>query len=367
MTSDGTPNGAIAESGLTYNFDTKTLSVSGSVQFDVAYSGLTEEAKTHWNPTDGTLDLGMKGGQLIQHIGQQLYYPPVVNKSGDILYRGTLLMINSIQPSFGNRLSVVKCISDGTFPSYSLVGVLTEDLLDNSEGFATWFGYVRSLNVNQLQDNGIKPSGETWNSGNTLWANPNLDGGYTNVEPYSPNLKIPVAAISNVNGNNITIVVRPTLNPRLNELSNIQTSGQTNGDILVFNNTLGYWEYTKNLVGDYTISGNTIQYGSEFSRSVIMTGVTSGDTQVVILPVSGGCSADFNYYVHEIGGAMRAGTIKSVWNNSSAGYTDVSTTDIDGSTSDLEFVVEVIGTNVILKTVIFDGIWEIKISSKIIL
>jgi hypothetical protein len=87
LTSDGTPNGAIAQSGLTYDFDTQLLSVSGAVQFDTTdYTGGTAEGRLSWNQTDGTLDLGMKGGLVTQQIGQEVYYPPVVNKTGGILW-----------------------------------------------------------------------------------------------------------------------------------------------------------------------------------------------------------------------------------------------------------------------------------------
>jgi hypothetical protein len=340
--------------------------VSGAVQFDTAFTGTSSEGKLSWNQTDGTLDLGMKGGLVTQQIGQEIYYPPVVNKTGGILYEGTLVMINQTTPSFGNRLSVVKAISNGTVPSFALVGILTEDISDNNEGFATWFGYVRALNETDLETNGIKFSGETWVEGNILWASPTLNGGLTNVEPSAPNLKVPVAAITAINGQDITILVRPRLTPSLGDLNNVQLSGQTNGDLLVYNNTLGFWEYTKNLVGNYQISGNTKQYGTQYQQSDISTGLTSGTTVVLTVPTVSGCSADFNYCVNESGGAMRAGTVKSVWNNSTAGYTDVSTTDISGSTSNIGFTVTVSGSDVNLNAVVSGGTWSVQVGSKII-
>ena len=308
----------------------------------------------------------MKGGLVTQQIGQETYYPPVVNKTGGILYEGTLVMINPTTPSFGNRLNVVKAISNGTIPSYALVGVLTQNISDNNEGFATWFGYVRGLNVNDLVTNGIKPSGETWVEGNILWTNPTLNGGFTNVEPSAPNLKVPVAAITSINGVNITILVRPTLIPSINELNNVQTSGQTNGDIIVYNNTLGYWEYTKTLVGNYTISGNTTQYGEKYNQSTVSPTLTPGTTIITTIPTSSGCSANFDYCITESGGAMRAGTVKAVWDNTTAGYTDFSTRDIVSSTSDFEFTVDVVGSDVRLNAVISSGSWSVKVSTNIL-
>jgi hypothetical protein len=63
---------------------------------------------------------------------------------------------------------------------------------------------------------------------------------------------------------------------------------------------------------------------------------------------------------------MRSGTVKAVWNNSSAGYTDYSTTDIISTTSGIEFTVDINSGNVRLNAVINSGTWEVKTSVEII-
>jgi hypothetical protein len=87
---------------------------------------------------------------------------------------------------------------------------------------------------------------------------------------------------------------------------------------------------------------------------------------VSTIPTTSGCSANFDYCVTESGGAMRSGTVKAVWNNSTAGYTDVSTTDIGGSTSGIEFTVDVSGGNVRLNAVITSGTWTVKVGTKVV-
>jgi hypothetical protein len=104
-----------------------------------------------------------------------------------------------------------------------------------------------------------------------------------------------------------------------------------------------------------------------YGLSMDIMGVGSGATIVQIIPVSSGCSADFNYCVTENGGAMRSGTVKSVWNNVTAGYTDYSTTDIVGSTLDVVFTVDVFGGNVRLIANINSGTWRIKLKTQIII
>jgi NAD-dependent oxidoreductase involved in siderophore biosynthesis len=63
---------------------------------------------------------------------------------------------------------------------------------------------------------------------------------------------------------------------------------------------------------------------------------------------------------------MRTGTVKTVWNNSVAGYTDYSTRDIVASTLGINFTVDVSGSNVRLNAVITSGTWEVRSSAEII-
>jgi hypothetical protein len=158
--------------------------------------------------------------------------------------------------------------------------ILTASRITN-EGFATWFGYVRNLNENDLETRNIKPVSETWVEGDILWANPSLNGGYTNVEPNSNNLKVPVAAITSINGVNITLLVRPTLTPSLRDLSNVSISAATNGDLLSYDSVQDLWKSSKTLDGSYDITGSlsaTTFYGDGSNLTGINDNYTTGAT-----------------------------------------------------------------------------------------
>jgi hypothetical protein len=114
------------------------------------------------------------------------------------------------------------------------------------------------------------------------------------------------------------------------------------------------------MVGALTLNGN------QFQRSAISPGVTVGSTVITSIPTVSGSSVDFDYFVKEDGGAMRGGTVKAVWNISSAAYNDFSTTDIGGSTTGIEFVVDVSGSNVRLNAVVTVGTWTVQVGSKLI-
>ena len=265
--------------------------ITDNIQFNTGTSTVVGEGQLAWNPTDGTLDLGMKGGLATQHIGQETYYPPVVNKTAAILREGTLVMVDPIAPSFGNRLSIIKAVTDGTYPTDLLVGIITEDIAINGEGFATWFGYIRNLNENNLETYGIKRAGETWVEGNILYPDPIYPGGLTNVEPSAPALKSTIAAITTVNGVNITLLTRPIFKFKVEELSDVGSTSQ-NGDLLVKSGSI--WTPSKQLSGSYGLTGSL--QATSFTGSLLGNSTTSSTTSAV--------SGTINYLPKFTGGSI---------------------------------------------------------------
>jgi hypothetical protein len=63
---------------------------------------------------------------------------------------------------------------------------------------------------------------------------------------------------------------------------------------------------------------------------------------------------------------MRAGVVMSVWDATSATFTDNSTPDLNGSTEEISFTVTNDGTNVSLNAVVTSGTWEVKVGTRII-
>lgn len=276
---------------------TGSLTVTGSVFLTSSYiaspdyidfntTGPTVQpsvGRLSWNQQDKTLDIGTGDGDTTIQIGQETVYPLVVNKDSVDLVEGTLVMIDPNQIAQGNRIRVIRAITDGTYPSQYLVGILTEDIPINQEGFATWFGNVRNLNIPTLEANGIKPVGEAWAEGDILYPNPAVSGGLTFTPPQAPNINGTIAAITSLNGVNLTLLVRPTLTFTLTELTNVRTQNVTDGDILVKSGSL--WISSKQLTGSYAITGSLTVSGSStftnigpaiFSGSVTSTGGFTG-------------------------------------------------------------------------------------------
>ena len=94
-------------------------------------------------------------------------------------------------------------------------------------------------------------------------------------------------------------------------------------------------------------------------------GSISSNTVLVTIVSASGTSAVFDYYVSN-GTNKRAGTVMTVWDNSTTAYTDYSTPDIGGSTTGISFTTSTDGSNVFLNAVITSGTWVVKVGSRVI-
>lgn len=230
----GTPvTGYVPYTGATQSVDLGAWGIT-SDYFQASLTPVTGYAigRMWWNDTDGTMNLGMKRGNATLQLGMETYYPPVVNKDSIDLGEGVVVMADPAGIAQGNRISAVRAVSDGTYPSNMMLGVLTESITRNNEGYATWFGYVRDLSLSTLE-----PAGETWAEGDILYIDPTVPGGMTNVEPSAPNLKVSVAAITSINGGNLTILVRPTLNQNLSDSNDVQITTPAANNVLYYTGT----------------------------------------------------------------------------------------------------------------------------------
>ena len=114
--SGGTVSGGTKfTSGLTAN----TISAQ-TITFDTITTITPALAQINWNQTDKTLEFSYGDGNTTLQIGQETVYPPVVNKDSIDLVEGTLVMVDPTQVAQGNRLRVVRSVTNGTYPSQLL-------------------------------------------------------------------------------------------------------------------------------------------------------------------------------------------------------------------------------------------------------
>jgi len=210
---------------------------AGQIEFDQTPTGTAGVAVMRWNDTDGTADLGLKGGNVTLQLGQEMVIL-AVNKSGvDLLeanYQAVRLRLVSEGGASGQRLAVKLALADSDINSATTIGLVTETINNNQEGFITTIGAVREINTTgSLQ-------GETWVDGDILYLSPTVAGQLTNVKPVAPDHLVVVGYVEYAHAVHGKIYVKCDNGYELDELHNVRIVGTpTNGQVLTFKTSLG--------------------------------------------------------------------------------------------------------------------------------
>jgi hypothetical protein len=213
------------------------VSTADYVDFDLTAAPALPAGRIAWNPDDGTIDVGLLGGSVLQTGQKQMYYAR--NTSGSSIPNGTPVMFTGTVGSSG-KLTFGLAVADGSVPPEYMMGVTTQAVPNNEFGYVTTFGLVRGFNTTGT------PYGETWSEGDLLYFDPAVAGGWTNIEPQAPNIHVPVAVVMNVaSGGSGSIFVRMAISERLNELQDVRINGTgvpLAGQTLIYDATQGRWE-----------------------------------------------------------------------------------------------------------------------------
>jgi hypothetical protein len=239
---------------------TGSLNMSGSISsadyidFNTAFSATQPTAgRLSWNNSDGTLDLGMKGGNVTQQIGQEIFYE-IRNDTTSSILNGTSVYASGVTVGSG-RITAAPFAADGNIREVKYLGLATEDISTGVNGFVTHFGYVRGLDTRGTAPSSIAVGDENWSVGDTLYAHPTVPGKLTNIRPKH---EIIVAIIIIRNQTSGVIFVRPSSFGHLDDIHdvNINTGSLSSGDLLVYDSGSDYWVNTKQLTGSYGLTGS---------------------------------------------------------------------------------------------------------------
>ena len=212
-------NAKVPYSGATSNVDLGEYQIkAGQLELDQTPTGTTGIAKIRWNDTDGTIDVGLKGGNVTLQVGLEELVR-VVNKSGASLaesaYQAVRVRLVSEGGAAGQRLAVVLAQANNDLNSATTIGVVTETIANNQEGFINRGGEVRGINTTgSLQ-------GETWVDGDILYLSPTTPGALTNIKPTAPDHSITIGYVVYSHAVNGKIFVKVDNGYELEELHNV--------------------------------------------------------------------------------------------------------------------------------------------------
>jgi lipopolysaccharide export system protein LptA len=241
------------------------------VDFDITYANGSSEGRLQWNTNDGTLEVGMPGGNVNLQIGQELLNR-ARNQTGNMIPNGTVVYPTG---SSGNRLLIdIASNNSGNFPSNQPFAMATENIAHNSDGYVTVFGNVRDIDT------------DSWNEGDLLYLG--VDGGLTDTPPDAPAVTALCAAVVRKHATEGVVTFRWGNGYALNTLADVYApfGGSADGDTIGWVTANNRYElYNPGSPGPYT---KAAFYNGTFRESFDFTLSSNGTVITGTLEQSGG-------------------------------------------------------------------------------
>ena len=184
------------------------------IQFDTTYATALTVGQLGWDGNN-TLAVGMAGGNVVQHIGEDQYF---YIKASSAITKGQLIMFTGAVGASG---VLTGAPSTGvTVPEY-IMGVAAESIALNGFGLVQCFGELTNVNTNGF------------NEGDVLYYDSAVTGGLTNVYP-SSGIIVTVAAVAKKSAGGGVLTIRLSETPRISASTGISVS-QTNAGVTITN------------------------------------------------------------------------------------------------------------------------------------
>lgn len=206
---------------------------AGQLTLDTTPTGTPVVSSTNWNDTAGVTQTLLKGGNVTIKNGVDLV-ARVVNK---VTPNATLTKANytavKVSGAQGQRLAVDYAQANNDLNSADTIGLVTETIATNQEGFIITVGQLEEINTTgSLQS-------ETWSDGDVLYLSPTVPGALTNIKPNGSTGHIVVMGyVEYAHAVHGKIYVKIMNGWELDELHNVYISSVQKGDNLEYNGTL---------------------------------------------------------------------------------------------------------------------------------
>ena len=272
--------GYVPYTGATQNVDLGEYGISaGYFQADLTPTQAGAVGRLIWNDQDGTLNLGLKGGVVSLHLGEQ-QYARVVNGTGGNVLRANYQVVKIIGAQ-GQRLQVGLARADNDFNSKDSIGLIAENINNNNSGFVISSGVLDNIDTTGALQ------GETWSDGDTLYLSGTTFGQLTNIKPSAPIHTVIIGFVVYSHQNQGKIFVKVDNGYELEELHDCAPTPYVNNGVLYRDTTVGLWKsatiatllgYTPaNQAITLTINGTTYDLSANRTWNVgTVTSITAG-------------------------------------------------------------------------------------------
>ena len=205
----------VTKDDLTPLLDTTYVNVTGDTMTgDLKVPSLTvANHSLIWDDTDKTLQLSLNDDVNLQ-IGQETLLL-AYNRTGATIPNGKLIVVvgaHSSQPEIQ--------LADNVNNWNGIIGMATEDVLNNSSGFITTFGVVHGLNTSSFSE------------GDSLFMG--TSGSVTNVQPASPAAKMKIGYCVRSHPNQGMVFVSQAHHLSLSENSDVTFTSLATNNLLQY-------------------------------------------------------------------------------------------------------------------------------------
>ena len=231
-----------------------------------------KEGRVFYDPENHAFSTYLDIPDVMLQLGQETYVR-VINKTSSPISNGTVVAITGAQ---GNRPTVEPAIA---IPEYlyhcSVIGLATHEIAVNQEGLVTVRGVV-SMDTSSFGD------------GSGIFLSPTISGALQLEEPNAPNITVQLGWALNTTHNG-KVLVNPTHNCMLEQLSDVNGSTAKNGSLLLYREANGFWDKSQEITAPSGIilhSGVWRDNVSDFTRAA-----TAGATAPIFASWQGGLYA----------------------------------------------------------------------------
>ena len=198
------------------------------------------EGRVFYDAADHTLAYYNDAAGMTVNIGQEQIVR-VRNITGSTLTDGQVVYING---AAGNRPTVALAKADAEATSAGTIGVVTDAIANNADGYITVSGLVHGLNT------------ASYTEGDAVYLSPSTAGAFTHTKPSAPNHMVLVGYVTRAHATQGTIFVKVDNGYELDELHNVLITTPSNNQALVYDSATSLWKnQTLSNYGD--VSSNT--------------------------------------------------------------------------------------------------------------
>ena len=231
--------GFVPYTGATADLDMGTHNVTADhIALNVSPSGAGfVVGATEWNNTIGSSQSLLKGGNVILKNGVDLVARIVNKVTPNTTLTKAAYQAVRVSGATGGRLSVELARANTDNNSADTIGLVTETIATNQEGFIITVGQLLDINTTgSLQ-------GETWADGDVLYLSPSTAGRLTNIKPTGATGHIVVMGyVEYSHASNGAIYVKVMNGWELDELHNVYISSPANNDALIYESATQLWK-----------------------------------------------------------------------------------------------------------------------------